>query len=219
VCPVEQPVGLAPAEDKAVVERLLAGDEAAFEALVTSLHPVMVRLAAEFVPTRAVAEEVAQEAWLGVLNGLKGFEGRSSLRTWILRIVVNRARTRGARERRSVPFSALAAREAEGDEPAVDPDRFLPADHRWAGHWAVAPRPFRGPPEQVLGRETIEIVGREVARLPEAQRAVIALRDVAGFEAQEVCALLDITDGNQRVLLHRARARVRRALERHLGDG
>jgi RNA polymerase sigma-70 factor (ECF subfamily) len=201
------------------VARLRAGDETAFEELVDAMHPAMLRLAAGFVPSRAIAEDVVQEAWLAVLKGLDGFEGRSSLRTWILRIVANIARTRGTRERRSVPFSSFATAEASGEDPAVDADRFLPPGHRWAGHWAVAPRPFALPEALLLGNETITVVRRAVDGLPPAQRTVITLRDIDGWNAQEVCELLDISEVNQRVLLHRARARVRAALERHLGDG
>ncbi len=206
--------------DAALVARLRAGDERAFTALVEDLHPVMVRLAGEFVSSRAVAEEVAQEAWLGVLAGLGRFEGRASLRTWILRIVVNRARTRGVREHRTVPFSS-AWPGADGDRdagPTVAAERFLGPGHRWAGHWASAPRAFPGPEERLLGRETLDVVRRALAGLPAAQRVVVTLRDVEGWEPHEVCALLEITEANQRVLLHRGRARVRAALERHLGD-
>ena len=202
-------------EELAVVVRLRAGDEAAFVTLVERFHPAMVRLARTFVPSQAVAEEVAQEAWLGVLNGIERFEGRSSLKTWIMRIVTNQAMRRGQRERRTVPFSALAARDAEGDEPAVDADAFLPEDHRWAGHWAAALNPFPDPEQRVLDRETTELIHRVVETLPEAQRAVITLRDIEGWETAEVCEALEISEGNQRVLLHRARSKVRSALDDH----
>lgn len=207
------------AEDRRVVARLRSGDEAAFGALVEALHPAMLRMASEFVPTRAIAEDVVQEAWLGVLRGIDAFEARSSLRTWILRIVANIARTRGVRERRSVPFSSIATAEAGSGEAAVDADRFLPPDHRWGGHWAVAPRPFAMPEALLLGEETVTLIRGAVGRLPPGQRMVITLRDIEGWSAQEVCELLDISEVNQRVLLHRARSRVRAVLERHLGDG
>jgi RNA polymerase sigma-70 factor (ECF subfamily) len=205
-------------EDRRTVEALRAGDEAAFRELFERHQGAMVRLARGFVPTQAVAEEVAQEAWLGVLRGLDRFEGRSSLRTWLFRIVVNRAKTRGERERRCVPFCDLADDEARGDEPAVEPERFLGPDQLWVGHWAAAPRSFAGADDPLLEAETMEVVRRAVAELPTAQRTVISLRDLEGWDPSEVCDLLGITDGNQRVLLHRARAKVRAALERHL-DG
>ena len=210
--------GPAPAAARRLVAALRAGDERAFTPLVARLHPAMLRLARGFVPSHAVAEEVVQEAWLGVLRGLDRFEGRSSLRAWVLRITVNRAKTRGERERRTVPFSALAEREADANEPAVEVDRFLGPDHRWAGHWAVAPRPFRGPEQALEDRETMGLVMRVVDGLTPAQRTVITLRDLEGWDAVEVCDLLGISEGNQRVLLHRARSKVRAALERHLGE-
>jgi len=155
-----------------------------------------------------------QEAWLGVLKGLERFEARSSLRTWILRIVANIARTRAVREARSVPLSSF---DVEGDEPAVDPERFRGQDDPFPGHWRSYPTDWRRLPEERLtSLETLEVVRAAIEELPEAQRLVITMRDVAGAEAEEVCDALDITAGNQRVLLHRARARVREALERHL---
>jgi RNA polymerase sigma-70 factor (ECF subfamily) len=205
--------------DRRRLEALRAGDETAFRELFERHHGAMVRLARGFVPTQAVAEEVAQEAWLGVLRGLDRFEGRSSLRTWLFRIVVNRAKTRGERERRCVPFCDLADDEARGDEPAVEPERFLGPDHLWAGHWAAAPRSFAGADDPILEAETLEVVRAAVAELPPAQRTVISLRDLEGWDPSEVCDLLGISDGNQRVLLHRARSKVRAAIERHLEAG
>jgi RNA polymerase sigma-70 factor (ECF subfamily) len=176
----------------------------------------MLAVARGYVKSRAVAEEVVQEAWLGVLNGLDRFEGRSSLRTWIIRIVANIAQTRGAREARSVPLSSLAP---EGDETAVDPDRFRGRDDAFPGHWQQYPSDWEALPEHaLLGRETLALVMEVVSGLPPAQQQVITLRDISGFTADEVCAALDISSGNQRVLLHRARSRVRSALEEHL-DG
>jgi RNA polymerase sigma-70 factor (ECF subfamily) len=199
-------------EDSAVAA-LRAGDEQAFLQLVQRLHPSMLHVALAFVSSRAVAEEVVQEAWLGVLQGLGNFEGRSSLRRWIFGVVSNCARTRGAREARTIPFSSLAA-EGEAD-PAVEPSRFRPPDHsHWPGHWSAPPTPW--PEEQVLRRESLEAVQRAVEDLPAAQRAVITLRDIEGCESSEVCDLLGISEGNQRVLLHRARSKVRARLERHL---
>jgi RNA polymerase sigma-70 factor, ECF subfamily len=194
------------------------GDEAAFESLVERYQRPMLAVARGYVRGAAVAEEVVQEAWVGVLRGLDRFEERSSLKTWILRIVANTAMTRGVREARSVPFSALGDGE---DEPVVDPDRFQGPDGDHPGHWAAgaAPSDWTRLPEDVLGaRETFAVVTAAVAELPETQRTVIALRDIHGYTSDEVCDALDVTPGNQRVLLHRARSHVRRALERHL-DG
>ena len=201
-----------------MIAALRARDEAAFATLIDRNHAQMVRIARSIVG-EAHAEEVAQETWVAVITGIDRFEGRSSLRTWILRILVNRARTRRDRERRSVPFSSLVAAEAAGDEPAVDPDRFLGPDHaRWPGHWAAAPTAWAGGEERLLARETRDVVAAAIAALAPGQRAVISLRDVEGWSAQEVCNALDITETNQRVLLHRARSRVRAALELHLGE-
>jgi RNA polymerase sigma-70 factor (ECF subfamily) len=209
---------VASAADLKLVARLLDGDEGAFASLVRRHHGAMVGVAAAYVGgDRAVAEEVAQDAWLGMLRQLGRFEGRSSLRTWLFRILVNTAKTRGRRERRSVPFSALPA---GPEEPAVAPERFLPAGDRWAGHWASPPEDWDGlPEERLLSMETVAVVRRTIDALPDGQRAVITLRDVEGWPAAEVCALLGISEGNQRVLLHRARSRVRGALERHLEEG
>jgi len=206
------------ADDLELLARLRRGDEAAFTQLVERLHGPMLRVAMIHVGNRAVAEEVAQDAWVGVLAQLDRFEGRSSLRTWVLRIVANRARTRAVRERRTLPFSSLDGA-AEPGRPAVEPERFLPAGHRWAGHWASPPRSWGDVPEErLLSAETRAEVGRAVELLPPAQRAVITLRDVEGMTAAETCELLELTEGNQRVLLLRARSRVRRALERYLDE-
>jgi RNA polymerase sigma-70 factor (ECF subfamily) len=208
-----QDVGAA-LEEAELLARLRAGDERAFETLVERHYRLMVVVAQQYVRSRAVAEEVVQEAWLGVLNGLDRFEGRSSLKTWILRIVVNIAQRRGAREARSIPFAALAP---EGEESAVEPERFQQAGEAFPGHWRRYPRDWHDlPHEALLQRETLDVAVRAIADLPEAQRTVIAMRDVQGCASEEVCAALDISEGNQRVLLHRARSRVRAALERHL---
>jgi RNA polymerase sigma-70 factor, ECF subfamily len=205
------------AEDHELLEALRRGNEAAFVRLVETLHGSMLRLAMVHVGDQAVAEEVVQEAWLGVLQQLDRFEGRSSLKTWVLRIVSNRAKTRAVRERRTVPFSALAGGDLEADEPAVDPDRFLPAGHRWAGHWASPPASWREVPEDLLlSQETMAQLERAVAALPATQRAVLILRDVEDLSAAEACQLLGLTEGNQRVLLHRGRSKVRATLERYL---
>jgi RNA polymerase sigma-70 factor (ECF subfamily) len=198
-------------DDDELLARLRAGDEAAFMTLVDRYGPLMLRIALSHVPSRAVAEEVVQEAWLGVLQGLDRFEGRSSLKTWILRIVANRARTRGERERRSVPLSSF---EAEG-EPSVDPSRFRPETDRYPGGWWTPPATW--PEEQVLAAETLRKIQDAIATLPPRQQEVILLRDVAGWAPEDVGAALELTDGNQRVLLHRARAKVRNELESYLG--
>ena len=197
-------------DDRAVVAALRCGDERAFEGLVMRHHRSLVRIALMHVRDRATAEEVAQETWVAVLEGIEGFEGRSALKTWIYRILSNRAKTRGARDRRQLPISALMGT----DEPEVPLDRFLPADdpHRPLA-WAVPPRAW--PEERLLGRETVERVREAISQLPPAQQAVIGLRDVEGFSADEAAAALDISAGNERVLLHRARSRVRRALEEY----
>jgi RNA polymerase sigma-70 factor (ECF subfamily) len=204
-------------EDLRLVEALRSGDEDAFMSLVDRYQAQMVRVAQMYVPTRAVAEEVVQETWLGVLKGLPRFEGRSSLRTWIFRILVNIAKTRGQRERRSVSFSSIW--EPEGDEPAVEPDRFLPQGERWAGHWTEAPTSWEDVPEdRLLSQETLARVGAAIQELTPNQREVIRLRDVLGWSSEEVRNALDLTETNQRVLLHRARSKVRRALEEYLTE-
>jgi RNA polymerase sigma-70 factor, ECF subfamily len=201
--------------DQALVARLRAGDEAAFVELVDGLGPLMLRLARGHVRSRAVAEEVVQETWLGVLAGLDTFECRSSLKTWVLRILVNRAKTRGEREARSLPFSCVVP--DDDDDPAVDADRFFGADHpRWPGGWCAPPAPL--PEERLAGREALAVVTRAIEGLPARQREVIVLRDVRGWDAEDVCAALGVSEGNQRVLLHRARSRVRAALEAELAD-
>lgn len=188
--------------------------------LVEAYHTSMLRVARLFVPDEAVAEEVVQEAWLGVLRGLDRFEGRSSLKTWVFRILTNRARTRGRREGRSLPFSALGESATAGDEPAVDPDRFCPSDDpEWADHWVTFPRDWGElPEERLLARETLSIIGAALEALPPSQREVITLRDVEGWTSEEVCNALEISETNQRVLLHRARSKVRRALEQYFGE-
>jgi RNA polymerase sigma-70 factor, ECF subfamily len=204
--------------DAEIVAALRAGDEAAFAALVRQHHAAMLRLAATHVPSRAVAEEVVQETWLVVLEGIDRFRGDSSLRTWLFRILTNRAKTRGQRERRSIPFADLAS---PGDDSAssVDPDRFVPQGSRYAGHWTNPPNRWEGLPEDRLtSRETRVCIDDAIAELPLRQRAVISLRDVHGWTAAETCAILEISPANQRVLLHRARAVVRRALEAHLAE-
>jgi RNA polymerase sigma-70 factor (ECF subfamily) len=205
-------------DDRRTVAALRAGDEATFGALVAELGPSMLRVARMYVSSRAVAEEVVQEAWLGVLRGIDRFEGRSSLKTWIFRILTNTAKTRGEREGRTVPFSSLAGDEAEADDPAVDVDRFH-REGRWTGHWSAPPADWAQLPEtRLLGAEARAVIDEAVASLPPAQATVIRLRDIEGFDAEDVCNVLEISETNQRVLLHRARSKVRRALEDYLGD-
>ena len=206
---------MATTDDEPLVEALRAGDEVAFAELIDRHSPAMVRVAQTYVPSRAVAEEVVQETWIAVLRGIDGFEGRSTLKTWIFRILANVAMRRGERESRSVPFSALAAAEDTG-EPSVDPDRFLPADHElFPGHWSLSPTRWPTPEEGLLAGETREVIARAIEALPKAQRTVIALRDVEGWSSDEVCEALEITAGNQRVLLHRARSTVRTTIEEY----
>jgi RNA polymerase sigma-70 factor, ECF subfamily len=206
------------ADDRRLVEALRDGDEAAFVALVDRYQASMIRIALLYVPDRAAAEDVVQEAWLGVLRGLDRFEARSSLKTWIFHILLNRAKTRAQRERRTVPFSTLWNPDEEPDEPAVDPARFRDAEP-WKDHWASPPRSWSETPEaRFLARETRKYVRQAVEALPPSQREVITLRDIEGWTADEVCNILEISETNQRVLLHRARSKVRQALERYL-DG
>ena len=201
-------------EDQALVARLRDGDESAFAELIDRYGAMMLRVAQMYVRDRATAEEVVQETWLAVLNGIERFEGRSSLKTWLFRILTNRAKTRGEREGRVLPFSSLARATEDADEPAVDPDRFLGPDSPTPGAWASPPRAW--PEDKLLERETLGVIAMAIEDLPEAQRTVIQLRDVAGWTPMEVSEALAITDGNQRVLLHRARSKVRAALERYL---
>jgi RNA polymerase sigma-70 factor, ECF subfamily len=206
-----------PASDAELVEAVRAGDEGAFMSLVERYHGSLVRLARMYVPSEAVAEEVAQETWLAVFKGIHGFEGRASFRTWLFRILTNIAKTRGVREQRSIPFSST---EPVGSEegPSVDPDRFFPPDHARAPEgWSLGPKPWETPEESLLSGETRAVILRAIEKLTPGQREVITLRDVEGWPAEEVCNALDISETNQRVLLHRARTKVRAALEQHFG--
>lgn len=204
----------APAEDLALVQRLLAGDEAAFGTLVDRYHGALLRLAMTFVANRPTAEEVVQDTWLGVLQGLPSFEGRSALKTWIFSILANKAKTRGRREKRSVAFSALRAPES-ADQAAVDSDRFTPA-----GAWAAPPGRWddETPEKLLLRHETRQFLEQAIDELPAGQRAVVTLHDMEGLDSTEVCNILQISDTNQRVLLHRGRSRLRSALEARAGS-
>jgi RNA polymerase sigma-70 factor, ECF subfamily len=199
-------------EDAKLVEGLRARDDAAFTELIRLYGAGMLRVAQMFVSNRAAAEDVVGDALVGVLRGIDRFEGRSSLKTWLFRIVANTAKTRGVREARSVPFSALGE---GGNESAVDPERFLGTGERFPGHWGAPPQAW-APEGEVLSQEALGVIDRAIEALPPAQRAVITLRDVQGFSSEEVRNALDLTETNQRVLLHRARSKVRGALEEYM---
>jgi RNA polymerase sigma-70 factor (ECF subfamily) len=211
-------VTAAATSEERLLARLRAGDEIAFRELVERHDRTMKRIALTFVRSPSVADEVVQETWLGVIKGLERFEGRSSLKTWIFRILANRAQSRGAREQRTTPFSSLAPAEDE-DGPTVDPDRFLPAGHATEGYWSVTPsRFFELPEDLMLAAETSALVAAAIEQLPERQQQVITLRDVEGWEAEEVCESLELSPANQRVLLHRARSAVRATLEEYFTE-
>ena len=212
-----EPALLASSEDLALVERLRAGDEDAFMMLVEQHQAMMLRIARMYVSSQAVAEEVVQDAWLGILQGLDKFEGRSSLRTWMYRILANIAKTRGVREGRSQPFSAIV----RDDEGASVPESwFRGADDRWPDHWTTFPSDWRGiPEERLLAGETLHVIGQAIDGLPPLQAEVIRLRDVLGWTSEDVRNVLDLSETNQRVLLHRARSRVRRAVDEYLEKG
>ena len=209
-------VAVAGSAEAQLLEALRAGDEVAFAQLVREYQPSLVRVARIYVSSQAAAEEVAAETWLGVLKGLDRFEGRSSLRTWIFSILTNIAKTRAQRDGRTLPFSALQD-PGRVPEAALDADRFLDPEHpRWPGHWAVRPEPW--PEDALVAAETQALVAEAIEALPPAQRAVISLRDVEGWSSEEVRNALELSETNQRVLLHRARSKVRRALESYLGE-
>jgi RNA polymerase sigma-70 factor, ECF subfamily len=208
--------GTIPDDESALLAGLRAGDEAAFRRLVDAYGPMLMRLALMHVPSRAVAEEVVQETWLAVLNGIDRFEGRSSLKTWITSILLNTARTRGERERRTIPFTLLRRRAEEGrDEPAVPPSRFQGRRGEQPGAWAQPPLEWAGPEERLSSDATRSVLLESISKLPPRQRDVIALRDISGWSAEDVRNALDLSETNQRVLLHRARSKVRADLEKH----
>jgi RNA polymerase sigma-70 factor (ECF subfamily) len=193
-------------EDAELVTRLRAGDEDAFRFLVERYHPSLLRLAQTMVPTRAVAEEVVQDTWLGLVRGIKGFEGRSSLRTWLFHVLVNRARTTGAHERRSTAGGPAG--------PTVDASRFGPK-----GNWADPPVPWPDDvDDRLVAKQLAERIRPRIGELPDMQRQVVTLRDVEGLSAADVCDLLGLSEGNQRVLLHRGRARLRGMMETGMGN-
>ncbi len=202
-------------DDATLVKALVARDPAAFTYLLDRYQGQLVRLAVQYVPSRAVAEEVVQDTWLAVITGIDGFEGRSSLKTWLFKVMVNIARTRGVREKRVIPFASAGADDDLG--PAVAPSRFRRFG-REAGAWKRPPVVWAEAEDRVLDREAIDLVHVEIERLPPAQREVITMRDVLGWSAMDVCSALDVSEVNQRVLLHRARSKVRGALERHYAE-
>lgn len=205
-----------PTDDAALVAALRRGDERAFAQVVEAFHPVLRRVARGYLRSDDAVGDVVQETWIAVLNGLDRFEGRSSLRTWVVSILVNIARRHAVKEARTVPFSAAAAPSGDGGA-AFDPDRFQGPGDPYPGHWAAAPTPWTDEPEAAATtRETVEAVTEAVAALPGTQRTVVTLRDVEGWTGPEVAAALGISEGNQRVLLHRGRAKVRAALDPHL---
>lgn len=197
--------------DLRLLARLRAGDDSAVSELVRRYHSSLMRLALAFLPNEALAEEAVQDTWAAVLDGLASFEGRSSLKTWIFRILTNRAKTRLVREARSVPFSALAGEDS--DEVAVNSGRFA-----GDGHWAKSPPSFsaENPEKQLIEKEAMSCLDCALQQLPLNQRAVVTLRDVQGTDSDEVCNILGISETNQRVLLHRGRSKLRSALEEHL---
>jgi RNA polymerase sigma-70 factor (ECF subfamily) len=210
---------VASVDDLRLVEQLLQGDEAAFLLLINRYAGAMLRLAGVYVTTRAIAEEVVQETWMAVLVGLGGFKGQSSLKTWIFRILTNRAKTRAERERRSIPFSLLPGTDSDDAEPAVDPDRFYPADQQWPGHWTSFPSNWQELPEdRLLSQETRVCLDRAIEALAPNQREIIILRDVEGWTSEETCSFLGLSEVYQRVLLHRARSKVRRVLEQYFEE-
>jgi RNA polymerase sigma-70 factor (ECF subfamily) len=206
------------ASEAELIDRLRCGDQAAFTWLVDTYSPSLKRLALVFVSVDAVAEDVVQDTWLAVLAGIGRFEGRSSLKTWLFKILTNRAKTRAVRENRTVRFSELEPE--DGDGPAVSAERFLPPDHpSFPGHWSTSPHPWSAVAEQaVLRRETMEVLRRALENLPRSQRTVVMLRDVEGWPADEVCAALELGEANQRVLLHRGRSRLRSILETYFAE-
>ena len=200
--------------DEQTLAALRAGDERAFRDLFARSYPMMKRVARAYVASDAVAEEIVQETWMAIVTGIDRFEGRSALGTWIFSILTNQAKTHSAREKRAVPFSSVAPSDVE--EPVVDPDRFQKDDEAWPGHWATPPRPWQKPERRLLALEARDHLNAALAQLPDRQRLIVGLRDVEGYSAEEVCDLLGLSPENQRVLLHRGRARLRAVLEEYL---
>ena len=207
-------------EETALLASLRLRSEAAFLQLVERYQGSLTRIACTFVPDKAIAQEVVQETWTGVLESIDRFEVRSSFRTWLFRILVNKARRRAVLERRTVPFSAFQSSDADLFEPAVDPSRFRGPGEQWSGDWVAFPDPWAPSLEEQLisaeGQARLEAI---IAELPETYRRVLTLRDIEGWPPDEVCKLLELSEGNQRVILHRARSRVRQSIENEQAEG
>ncbi len=210
------PSGARWTEDDQIVASLRAGDEHTFRDLYQRHYPAMKRVARSHVDSDAVAEEIVQETWVGILTGIDRFEGRATLGTWIFSILLNQAKSHNARERRTLPFSSISSRDQ--DETAVTADRFQTEDDAWPGHWATPPRPWQRPDRRFLSLEARERIKHAMAGLPDRQRLIVGLRDVDGLSSREVCGLLGLSRENERVLLHRGRSRLRAALEDYV-DG
>jgi RNA polymerase sigma-70 factor (ECF subfamily) len=194
-------------DDAQILLRLRAGDEDAFRDLVRTLHRALQKVAQAFVASPEAAEEVVQDTWVAVVSQIDRFEERSSLRTWIGSILVNLAKTRGVRDKRTMPFSSLSSEEAD----PIEPERFGAR-----GFWSLPPKRWDDAPEAlVLRKEAREAIEKELAGLPATQRTVVVLRDLEGWSSEEVCNVLGVSETNQRVLLHRGRQRLRAALERY----
>jgi RNA polymerase sigma-70 factor, ECF subfamily len=202
--------------EEQLIVQLRRGDERAFDELVTTHHHALIRMAMGYVADREVAEEVVQDTWMAVIEGLNRFEGRSSLRTWIFGIMIHKAKDRGVREKRHTTFSAFESFDDENEE-TVDPSRFHQSGE-WAGHWAFPPQPWdEQTPEKLLAsQQAVTAMNKAIEALPSTLKEVLILRDVEGVEAKEVCELLKITETNLYVRLHRARERVRQAVETYL---
>ena len=202
--------------DEQIVSALRAGDENVFREVYERNYPVMKRVARGYVDSDAVAEEIVQETWMAIVKGIGRFERRSALGTWIFSILINQAKSHNARERRALPLSSVATTGDEG--PVLDMDRFQKDDEAWPGHWATPPRPWQKPERRLLSLEARAQLKQALTELPDRQRVIVGLRDIEGLSAEEVCELLELTQENQRVLLHRGRSRLRTVLEGYFDD-